>query len=154
MYVGRTVAHSVENCGIMSVSLGSYGRYPIWNEVIAWLLHEKNVVTVVAAGNNRYWASEFSPAYVPWAVTVGATDYIDATTGIFETVTSAGTFTNIGMAVDIWAPGKAIASKGLNNVTETWDGTSMACPHVSGAFSLIWNPNVSAAAAVHLLKTQ
>ncbi len=68
-----------------------------------------------------------------------------------------GSFSNWGIhSVDIGAPGVAIFSTMVNNrysdlvidmfgIKATWDGTSMAAPHVSGALALYWsrNPNKS-----------
>merc|ERR1712084_82754 len=82
------------------------------------------VVVVVAAGNHYSDACNFSPAYVPNAVTVGSTDSNDA----------RSYFSNYGSCVDIWAPGSNVLS--LSHTGDTRlsqkSGTSMACPHVSG----------------------
>jgi len=83
------------------------------------------VIVVVAAGNSRQDACKSSPARVPAAITVAASDVND----IFAS------FSNRGKCVDIIAPGFGIASAwiGSNTATKTISGTSMASPHVAGA---------------------
>merc|ERR1719356_997335 len=87
------------------------------------------VTVVVAAGNSNADACGFSPAYVPSAITVGSTDSNDA----------RSYFSCYGTCVDIWAPGSSVlsASHLSDTGTTTLSGTSMACPHVSGAAALI-----------------
>ncbi|GLP71944.1 hypothetical protein TUSST3_85630 [Streptomyces sp. TUS-ST3] len=86
------------------------------------------VTYTVAAGNDGLPAGLYSPADVPQAITVGATDRTDARAG----------FSNYGSAVDLFAPGVSITSAGIAGDTarKTWSGTSMATPHAAGAAAL------------------
>merc|ERR1719203_956745 len=57
-------------------------------------------------------------------------------------------FSNYGSCVNIWDPGSDILSAGHRSDSDrAWqDGTSMACPHVSGAAAILlssspsWSP--------------
>jgi subtilisin family serine protease len=86
------------------------------------------ITVVVAAGNNNRSACNYSPARVPNAITVGATDINDA----------LATFSNTGSCVDISAPGVSVISAyySTKSATASLSGTSMATPHVSGAIAL------------------
>lgn len=79
---------------------------------------------VVAAGNASADACSYSPANVPDAITVGATNRDD---GLAD-------FSNTGSCVDVLAPGVGITSAWHTaaDATNTIDGTSMASPHVAG----------------------
>ena len=87
----------------------------------------------VAAGNDSDDACNYSPARVPNAITVGASDELDFLTS----------FSNTGTCVDIDAPGNAIPSAWNTNdtATNTISGTSMASPHVAGAAAIALSAN-------------
>jgi len=130
---------------IISASLGGRGR-------LLGLKYAVNAVTsagvavVVAAGNENDDACGYSPAYVPSAITVGATTKSDA----------RAAFSNYGSCLDIFAPGKDIVSASIesNTGSVSYSGTSMACPHVSGAAALVFSedPTRTVTEVEHLLK--
>lgn len=99
----------------------------------------------IAAGNSGALASNYSPARVSTAITVGATTRTDA----------RATYSNYGPTVDIFAPGSDITA-GWNTsdtATYTGNGTSFAAPHVSGAAAvyLTNHPGASPAAVATAL---
>ncbi len=99
------------------------------NRVIA-----DGVTMAVAAGNENADACTKSPARVPNALTVAASDRNDA----------RASFSNRGTCVDLFAPGVDITSAWLNNGANTISGTSMATPHVAGAAALYLESHPSA----------
>merc|ERR1719254_51476 len=113
-----------ERPAVMSMSLGGKGTSRAESQAIDQAT-AKGVTVVVAAGNENDDACGYSPAFVPSAITVGSTDQRD----------KRSYFSNYGSCVNIYAPGSSITSAGhrSDGGSATMSGTSMACPHVSGA---------------------
>ncbi|MFE5971456.1 S8 family peptidase [Streptomyces sp. NPDC056460] len=105
------------------------------------------VTYAVAAGNDSSNASNYSPARVAEAITVGSTTNTDA----------RSSFSNYGSALDIFAPGSSITSSwnSSDSATNTISGTSMATPHVAGAAAvyLAGNPTATPAQVSTALTT-
>ena len=102
------------------------------------------VTFCVAAGNgdqfgNPQDACTTSPARVPAAITVSATDSTD----------TKASWANIGTCVDIFGPGVSITSDwySSNTATNTISGTSMATPHTTGVAALYLATNTGATPA-------
>lgn len=95
----------------------------------------------IAAGNGNLIgihqdACKTSPARVPEAITVSATDKSD----------KKASWANYGDCVDLFAPGVSITSAWYDSdsATNTISGTSMAAPHVAGAAALYLEANSGA----------
>lgn len=129
------VVKNAKKPAVVNVSLGSEADQAldqaIKNGIAAGLTF------VVAAGNQNEDSCKYSPARVPEALTVGATDSGDKRTY----------FSNYGSCVDLFAPGMDITSTVLNGQTDAYSGTSMAGPHVAGAAALYLQSNTSASPA-------
>ncbi|MFJ6672992.1 S8 family peptidase [Actinosynnema sp. NPDC091369] len=97
------------------------------------------VTYAIAAGNSNANASNYSPARVSEAITVGATTNTDA----------RASYSNYGSVLDIFAPGSSITSawNTSDTATNTISGTSMATPHVAGAAARYLQGNRSATPA-------
>lgn len=113
---------------VASMSLGGRGTSSSYDRAVTNCV-KRGVVVVVAAGNSNDDACGYRPAHSAAAITVGSTDSRDA----------RSSFSNYGRCVNIWAPGSQVKSAWYNSntATKTISGTSMACPHVSGAAALI-----------------
>merc|ERR1719416_64965 len=129
---------------VISMSLGGRGADPAYTVSIGAATNA-GVVVVVAAGNSNSDACNFSPAFAAAAITVGSSTSTDA----------RSSFSNYGTCVEIWAPGSSIVSASVSSDTgsRSLSGTSMACPHVSGAAALILagNPNMKPSAVLQTM---
>ncbi|XP_072043007.1 extracellular serine proteinase-like [Amphiura filiformis] len=117
---------------VVSMSLGTSSVYSPINYAVA-RLHNAGIVVSVAAGNDNDLACGKSPGSAPEALTVAASDWYD----------TRASFSNYGTCVDLFAPGVDISSAWIPypTSTATISGTSMACPHVSGAAAILLGNN-------------
>lgn len=126
------------------VSNNSYGGGS-YNQALYDAIRASKSLYVAAAGNggidgigdNNDVTPEYPASYnLANIVSVAATDHNDA----------LASFSNYGTtSVDLAAPGVNILSTTPNNTYSSYDGTSMATPHVVGVAALLWadDPNLT-----------
>ncbi|WP_308307591.1 S8 family peptidase [Streptomyces sp. ISL-10] len=117
---------------VANMSLGGSANTSLDNAVkksiasgVSYSIAAGNGLPIVGLPAN---ACNYSPARVPEAITVGATDSSDR----------RASFSNFGTCLDLFAPGVSITSAWKDNdtATNTISGTSMATPHTAGAAAL------------------
>jgi subtilisin family serine protease len=110
-------------------------------------LISRGVATVIASGNNGFTTGVSSPACISTAVSVGSTT---------KTPESISSFTNRGGGLPLlMAPGSSITASIVNNQFGVKSGTSMATPHVAGAWAVLKQavPGAGVAQVLNALRT-
>jgi uncharacterized repeat protein (TIGR02543 family) len=107
-------------------------------------LESVGIATLISAGNHGYADGISAPACISKAISVGA---VDKTGQLWPESNRAG-------ILDLLAPGVGIESALPGGLTAVKDGTSMAAPHVAGAWAILkaHNPKAPVAEVLSMLK--
>lgn len=90
-------------------------------------LRSAGIATIIASGNSSYKNAMTQPGCISSAISVGATTDADV----------VATFSNIAPFIELLAPGVDISSAALGGGVKNLSGTSMATPHVAGAWAVL-----------------
>jgi subtilisin len=116
-----------KDLNILSMSLGGNSQPPKAFLTMVNLAWGKGAILVAAAGND-YGGPVGWPAKYKNVIAVSAIDNANNLAG----------FSSKGPEVELCAPGVSVLSTVPGGGYGTMNGTSMACPHVSGAVALAW----------------
>ena len=89
-------------------------------------LRSVGIATIIASGNNGFKDGISKPACISSAISVGSSDDSD----------NVSSFSNVAPILDLMAPGSSIYAAIPDNSYGTKSGTSMATPHVVGAWAI------------------
>lgn len=147
--IDHAVAHGAD---IINMSLGSSYGYVDESDPEAVAVQralDAGIPVIIAAGNDGHvafpdeptwkdYATVASPGTWPGALTVAASDYggLDGNGSVTD-FSSWGVTPDLGLKPNLTAPGSDIESTTYYPDTESYDGTSMATPHVAGVAALV-----------------
>jgi subtilisin family serine protease len=118
MSIGDTTDHATECSGA-------------WTKPAIDNLLSAGIATVIAAGNDGRTNAVSAPGCISTAITVGSTTKSDV----------ISSFSNMDDQVDLLAPGSSITSSVASSTSTSAfgvkSGTSMATPHVTGAWAVL-----------------
>jgi subtilisin family serine protease len=120
----------------MSLGGGKYTANCDTNSLKSYVDNLRSVGTAVAiaTGNDGYTNAISAPACISTAISVGST--CDTSGSYCSGVNAVAGYSNIASFVSLLAPGSIVTSSVPGGGYASWHGTSMATPHVAGAWAL------------------
>lgn len=146
--VANGIRYAADNgANVINISLGGSSGDPMLQSAVeyAW---NKGAAVIMAAGNNAGSSPIFPAAYADkWGIAVGAVNNTGALASFSNRAGTSGLdyVTSAGVMVTSTTP---------NNGYSTWNGTSMATPHVAGAMALLMQANRSSGRNLALPKLE
>lgn len=137
---GSDLVMAIQQCRtagstVISMSLGG-GASSVTERNAMDAAYQNGVLVVAAAGNNGTGALSY-PASYDSVVSVAAVD----SSG------NRASFSQYNNQVEVAAPGVAVRSTTPGNNYASFNGTSMATPHVSAVYALVWSQHRQCSAA-------
>jgi len=109
---------------VINMSMGGTSYSQLLRDAVLYAYNAN--VPIVAAMMNDGDSTSYYPAAFAETIAVGSTDRHD----------DRSSFSNFGDHIDLVAPGTSILSTMWDDTYATWNGTSMATPHVAGVIGL------------------
>ncbi len=121
----KALEYCIDNeIDLINMSLGSQYASTALEEICN--LASKKAILVAAAGNEGKYLPEYPAAFGDSVISVAA----------INENKQHSYFSNLHETVDICAPGEMIYSSIPNNKYDSYSGTSMATPHITGSLAL------------------
>ncbi|MDX2247697.1 MAG: S8 family serine peptidase [Bacteroidia bacterium] len=139
--VAKAIIDAAESgADVISMSLGGFSPFGAPKAQVDAIKYARKLgaIVVVAAGNSNDDAKRYSPANIEGVIVVAAVDE-NFGKAVFSN-------TNTSLKMPIAAPGVNILSSVPGNQYQSYNGTSMATPIVSGLVGIMrsFNPDLSA----------
>ncbi|MBC7644082.1 MAG: peptidase S8 [Thermoleophilia bacterium] len=126
---------------VINLSLGGSEAAAVMEEAIGYA-SAKGAVVTCASGNDGTANMGF-PAKYEGCLSVGSVNAAGA----------RSSFSDYGSGLDVMAPGENILSSTVDGDYESWDGTSMATPYVSGLAALLFAQGLSRAQVINTIES-
>ncbi|PKR76906.1 peptidase S8 [Halalkalibacillus sediminis] len=135
--IAQGIEWSIQNgMDIINMSLGGSSSSSILKQY-SDLAYDEGILVVAAAGNSgNSWG---------WGDTVGYPAKYDSVIAVaaVDQNNNRASFSSHGSAVELSAPGVSVLSTVPGNSYDSFNGTSMASPHVAGVAAQVWEAKPS-----------